>query len=547
MKYVKLTLVILFQLFTITAFSGSEVFAGEKGKVMTDQSVVMTDGTALATDIYFPVGEGPFPCILIRTPYNKKGTKGDCEWFQEKGFVVVSQDCRGKYGSQGKFYPWIHDRSDGLETLEWIRGQKWFNGKIGTWGGSYVGYTQLAISDQVDVITPLVTGADMYDLFYPSGIFSLGLSFSWGFIVDAHETNSIPPEKSKASYSILPLSASAVETIGKRSEFIDDWLKHENRDEYWQSQSHRGIAKADVFSIAGWYDIFLLDQLADFEALNSNGNENRLIVSYFCHGKAAIKNDYGGSDKTGDPVTLAKQYMINHLKGEQADVFVPPFKDTKYNLFIMERNEFYGADNWPPKATSFVNYYFGPDEYVSTAMYEDNRSLSYSYDPADPYPNLGGTAIGENVGPSLQNSNADRTDQVVFESAKLDSSLILLGPISAELYVSSDAVSTDFYVSLQDVFENGDIVNIQDGGTKVSFEKDEIKKVDVDVWATGYQLNTGHKLRVVVCSSLFPRYNRNLNTGEPIFSAVKIKVAKQIVHFGNKYPSHITLPVLDLK
>ncbi|NOX66490.1 MAG: CocE/NonD family hydrolase [Chlorobi bacterium] len=547
MKHVKLTLVLLFQLFIVAAFSGNEIYASEKGKILADQSVIMKDGTALATDIYIPAGEGPFPCILIRTPYNKKGTKGDCEWFQEKGFVVVTQDCRGKYGSQGKFYPWIHDRADGLETLEWIRGQEWFSGKIGTWGGSYVGYTQWAISDQVDVITPYVTGADMYDLFYPAGIFSLGLSFSWGFIVDAQETNSIPPEKSKASYSILPLSAAAEETIGKRSEFMDDWLKHENRDEYWQSQNHRGIAKADVISIAGWYDIFLLDQLADFEALNSNRNDDRLIVTYFRHGSPAMKNDYGGPTKTGEPGLLAKQYLMNHLQDEQSEIFVPPFKDTKYNLFIMERNEFYGADNWPPKAASFVNYYFGPNEYISTTILNDNTSLTYSYDPADPYPNLGGTAIGKNVGPALQNSNVDRKDQVVFESSELDSSLVLLGPISATLYVSSDVKSTDFYVCLQDVFENGDIVNIQEGGAKVNFDKDEIEQIDVDVWATGYQLNAGHKLRVVVCSSWFPRYNRNLNTGKPIFSATEIKVARQEVHFGPEYPSHITLPVLDLK
>ena len=547
MKYVKLYLITLFQLCVVVTFSSNKIFAGEKDKFLADQSVIMTDGTALATDIYLPEGEGPFTTILIRTPYNKNGTKGDCEWFHEKGFAVVTQDCRGKYGSQGKFYPWINERSDGLTTLEWIRDQEWSDGKIGAWGGSYVGYTQWAISDQLDVITPYVTGADMYDLFYPAGIFSLGLSFSWGFIVDAQETNSIPPEKSQASYSILPLSASAEATIGKKSEFMEDWLKHENRDEYWQSENHRGIAKADVFSIAGWYDIFLLGQLADFEALNSSATDNRLIVTYFCHGNAAMKNDYGGSTKTGDPASLAKQYLINHLKGDDTNIFAPPFKDKKYNLFIMERNEFYGADNWPPKATSFVNYYFGPDAYISTTKLKDNTSLTYNYNPADPYPNLGGTAIGVNVGPSLQISNMERKDQVVFESSPIDSPLVLLGPISAALYVSSDVKNTEFYVCLHDVFENGDIVNIQEGGASVSFDKSEIEQLNIDVWATGYQLDAGHKLRVVICSSLFPRYNRNLNTGEPIFSGTEIKVAKQKVHFGSEYPSHITLPVLELK
>jgi len=501
MKHVQIALVLLLQFYINGIFPINEVIAQELGKHLTNHSVIMTDSIALATDVYLPEGEGPFTCILIRTPYNKNGTKGDCEWFQKRGFAVVTQDCRGKYNSQGKFYPWINERSDGLATLEWIRNQEWSDGKIGAWGGSYVGYTQWAISDELDVITPYVTGADMYDLFYPSGIFSLGLSFSWGFIVDSQETNSISAEKSQASYSILPLSASADSTIGKRSEFMDDWLMHENRDEYWQSQNHRGIAKADVFSIAGWYDIFLLDQLADFEALNSNATDNRQIVTYFYHGSAAMKNDYGGSTKTGDPALLAKQYLINHLRDVDTVIFTQPFKDTKYNLFIMERNEFYGADNWPPKATSFQNYYFGSNEYISTTMPEESTSSTYSYDPANPYPNLGGTAIGADVGPSLQDSNVARKDQVVFESLKLDSSLVLLGPISATLYVSSDVKNTDFYVCLQDVFENGDIVNIQEGGASVSFDESEIDLLNIDVWATGYQLNAGHKLRVVVCSS----------------------------------------------
>ena len=547
MKHVKIILVLLFQFYISGIFSINEVFAQELGKHLTDKSVIMTDSIALATDVYLPEGEGPFTCILIRTPYNKNGTKGDCEWFQKRGFAVVAQDCRGKYNSQGKFYPWIDERSDGLTTLEWIRNQEWSDGKIGAWGGSYVGYTQWAISDELDVITPYVTGADMYDLFYPSGIFSLGLAFSWGFIVDAQETNSIPAEKSQASYSILPLSASADSTIGKKSEFMDDWLRHENRDEYWQSQNHRGIAKADVFSIAGWYDIFLLDQLADFEALDSNATDNRQIVSYFCHGSAAMKNDYGGSTKTGDPALLAKQYLINNLSDDETDIFMPPFKDSKYNLFIMERNEFYGADNWPPKATSFENYYFGPNENISTTIPKESTSSTYRYDPSNPYPNLGGTAIGANVGPSLQNSNVERKDQIVFESSKLDSSLILLGPISAELYVSSDVANTEFYVCLQDVFQNGDIVNIQEGGASVNFEKSEIDILNIDVWATGYQLNAGHKLRVVVCSSLFPRYNRNLNTGETIYSATELKIAEQKIYLGQEYPSHITLPILNLK
>ncbi|MCP5063050.1 MAG: CocE/NonD family hydrolase [Ignavibacteriae bacterium] len=159
----------------------NEVFAQELEKHLTNKMVMMTDSIALATDVYLPEGDGPFTCILIRTPYNKNGTKGDCERFQKRGFAVITQDCRGTYSSQGKFYPWIDDRSDGLTTLEWIRSQEWSDGKIGGWGGSYVGYTQWAISDELDVITPYVTGADMYDLFLSFRSFLTWLGFFMGF------------------------------------------------------------------------------------------------------------------------------------------------------------------------------------------------------------------------------------------------------------------------------------------------------------------------------------------------------------------------------
>jgi len=547
MNQIKFVLILSFLIFVSGVYAADEPGIVNKGSVQFDQPILMSDRISLATDIYIPPGEGPFACILIRTPYDKKGSKKDCEWFQKNGFAVVSQDCRGKYHSQGKFYPWRNERADGIETVKWIRAQKWSNGKISSWGGSYVGYTQWAVSDQVDVITPLATGSDVYDLIYPSGIFSLGLAFSWGFIVDSQQTNSINPEQSRASYSILPLSSAAEATYGKSSVFMDDWLRHTERDKYWQSQCNRGIAKGDVLSIAGWYDIFLLDQLADFEDLPVNRADHRLIVTPMCHGTQALENTYGGAEKTGDAISLARRFLIRHLKDEQMQVFKPPFKDTKYNLFIMERNEFYGADNWPPKATSFIDYYIGADKTLSPVVPQDSDVLTYNYDPADPYPNLGGTAIGENVGPALQNSNVGRKDQVVFESSELNSSLVLLGPISATLYVSSDAINTDFYVCLQDVFEDGRIVNIQEGGASVSLTKSDVKKLNVDIWAAGYQLNPGHKLRTVICSSWFPRFNRNLNSDEPIYSAVESKIARQKIHFGGEYPSHITLPVLKVR
>ena len=517
--------------------------------VLKTESVTMEDGVKLATDVYFPVEkEGKLPCILGRTPYNKQHFKTDANWFTQNGFVFVGQDCRGKFQSEGKWYPLRHERADGLTTIRWIRQQSWSNGKVGGWGGSYVGYTQWAVADALDVLAPHVTGADFYYLFYPGGLFSLNLAFRWGFHVDAQTDNPIPPDKMSASYKILPLSIADDLTYAD-NRYINDWLSHPSHDEYWQAFNHRGITASPVFSVAGWYDIFLTSQINDFQALNNKGNPgNRLVIGPWCHGGQAFPNNYGGAEKVGDIGYMMKQFVIKHLTGQNTnEVIKPPFKDNKYNLFIMERNEYYGSDHWPPKAVSFTNYYIGPEKYLGLEVPLGPGKAEYTYDPNDPYPNLGGTFHMENVGPALQNPNLSRKDQVAFEGPVLKSPLTLLGPLSATLYVSTDVPCTDFIVCLQDVFPNGNIINIQEGGATVKFEDSNVKKAKVSVWATGYQLNPGHKLRAVITSSWFSRFNRNVNSGEPIFSAKTMKTAHQNIHFGPEHPSCITLPILKLE
>jgi len=544
-----------FTLLTILIFVLSWNASGQVKPQETDKPdytfrnefVTMEDGVKLSTDVYLPAQKGEFPCILIRTPYNMKGLKASGEWFAKNGFAVVAQDCRGKYLSQGDFYAFRNERCDGLVTVKWIRRQPWSNGKIGGWGGSYLGYTQWAVSDKLDALTPNITGADLYGLIYPDGLFSTYLAFRWGFSVDAKMSNVIPPEKLSASFLVLPMSV-ADDVTYKDSRFIDDWLSHPLDDAYWKYMNHQGITTSPVLSVSGWYDIFLMVQIADFQALREKGHsDSRLVIGPWCHGSQAFKNEYGGREKTGDTGTLMQRFLAKHLKGEGVKLMAAPFKDKKYNLFIMERNEYYGSDQWPPKDVSYTNYYIGPNKYLSPQVLQHRGKLEYTYDPANPYPSKGGTSIGEAVGPALQNDNLSRADQVAFETDVLKSPLTLLGPISATLYVSCDAPSTDFIVCLQDVFPDGKIVNIQEGGATVCFEKSGVKEIELSVWAAGYQLNRGHKLRAVITSSWFPRFNRNLNSAEPIFSAKTIKIAHQKIHFGPKHSSSITLPILKLK
>jgi putative CocE/NonD family hydrolase len=542
----KLLYVFLVFLACTSCSSGSREEASNKKEKSRsfEVNIPMADGVLLATDVSVPDRKGKFPAVMVRTPYGKYAEKWMEKAFKMFGIAVVLQDVRGKNKSGGDYYPFINERADGLETLRWIREQPWSNGIVAGWGGSYQGYTQWAISDSLDFMTLLLTGANLYDFTYPDSLFSLQTAFVWGFQNASPNQNSIPPEKMKASPMLLPLSIADDSTI-KDIPFINDWLYHEKYDEYWQKMNFRGNTKAPVISMAGWYDIFLKSQIDDFQALEVNGNPgNRLIIGPWCHGSQGEKNEYGGLKKTGKPTKIFK-YVKNFLKG-RSNKLTYPLKDKKYNLFIMERNEYIGSETWPPKGMKTVPYYIGPSGYLSSEKYTEKGDLQYDYSPADPYPSHGGTALGDGVGPARQNENSNRKDQLIFEMKIAEDPLILLGPISATLWLSSDAACTDFFVGLQDVFPDGKIINIQEGGARVKFDNEKPTRTEISVWSTGYQLNPGHKLRVFIASSWFPRYNRNLNKCEPIYSAKDFVIARQKLYYGTETPSSVNLPIFEL-
>lgn len=521
---------------------------GENNFTKQTVMIAVEDTISLATDLYLPQKNGPFPTILIRSPYNRAGAKGDGERLARAGYAVVIQDTRGKYESGGTFYPFTYERRDGLATIKWIRTQKWSNGKIAGAGGSYVGYTQWAIADQLDAMTPLLTSANMYDLLYPSGIFSLATAFNWGLVVNSRTGVAIKPEKIIKSYSILPLSV-ADDSTAKQNDFTDDWLAHPYEDAYWGAMNHRSAEICPMYAVAGWYDIFLLAQIRDFIEQGARRHpDSRLVIGPYAHGKVAVELDFDNKEKLYFNNDMLGYFLSKQLG--HGDVAAPKnYPQKTFSLFIMQRNEWIECDHWPPEKTVAMPYYFNTDGKMAPKTDTVRDVIEYTYDPNDPFPSIGGAYLGVGVGPALQNPNIDRKDQAAFESEPLDKPLVLLGPIDAAIYVSTDAPCTDFFVSLQDVDADGKILNIQEGGKTVYSDDTatpRLQTADVSLWATGYQINAGHKIRVVVSSSLFPRYNRNLNSGEPIFQAQHPRIAHQKIYFGKKYPSHIRMPVLDI-
>jgi hypothetical protein len=393
-------------------------------------------------------------------------------------------------------------------------------------------------------MTLLLTGARLYDFVYPDSIFSLQTAGIWGFENASDKLNGLKEDTVKKKLFILPLIAADDSAI-KDVPFYNDWLLHEKFDSYWQQMDFRGKSTAPFLSMAGWYDLFLKTQIADFQALEAAGNTNgRLVIGPWAHGSMGEPNDFGGIEKSGDPKLIFK-YVKRILKGKKG-ILGEPLKDSKYNLFIMERNEYAASETWPPEGTTPVPYFIGPGGYLDTEVPAENGSLSYEYNPADPYPSLGGTALGTGVGQARQNPNSVRKDQHVFKRKIEGAPLVLLGPVDATLWLSSTAACTDFYVLLQDEFPDGKIVNIQEGGAKVKVQGISPCKTEISVWATGYQLNPGHTLRVVITSSWFPRFNRNLNNCEPIAVAKTVSPSEQAVWHGSQTPSSVILPVYQI-
>ena len=266
------------------------------------------------------------------------------------------------------------------------------------------------------------------------------------------------------------------------------------------------------------------------------------------HGKTLIETDFGEHADLSLYHDKMLSFLVSHLGGEDLKVATDR-EDKPYSLFIIHRNEWHDADQWPPANSVPTPYYFNSKGTISKEVGSSNEISGYTYDPEDPYLSHGGTFLGQGAGMAFQNPNTARKDQVVFESDPLDKELVLLGPVNATIYASTDAPSTDFFVSLQEVRKDGKIINIQEGGETIysdEFSDPRVQEIDISLWATGYQINSGHRIRVVISSSLFPRYNRNLNSGEAISTAHKPRKANQKIYIGNKYPSHINLPVLDI-
>jgi len=547
--------------------------------------VKMRDNVTLAADVYRPVSDEKFPVLLERTPYNRADEAAMANELASHGYIVVLQDTRGRYESGGDFYPFRDESTDGYDTVEWAAALSGSNGKVGMFGGSYVGATQMlaamAVPPHLVAIFPYVTASEYYDGWtYQSGALMQWFSSSWSSIlaIDTVRRQVERTQSPKEWIKELPLANYPILQTPQPSSlapYFRDWLTHERDDSYWQKwrvSDHYSEMKVMGLHAGGWHDLFLNGSiknymgLRDKAATSSARNGQRLIIGPWAHAPTSAEGKVGdvvfGKTAVLDmTATVLKwfDYSLKEIRNEYSS-------SAPVRLFIMGDNIWRDEQEFPLKRTQYTKYFLhsvkgangiAGDGLLSVTGPSAERTDEFDYDPQSPVPTIGGRlCCGQALppGPADQRPNESRSDVLVFSTPPLAQDIEVTGFISLELFASTSVVDTDFTALLVDVAPDGYARFLTDGIVRARYRNRtteasqviprEVTKYTIDMWATGNVFKSGHRIRLYVSSSNFPRFNRNLNTGEDIVVSTRSLKAHQTIYHDSKFSSALILPVI---
>lgn len=531
-----------------------------------NQKIVMQDGVVLNADIFRPRHVEKTPTIIVRIPLSKSlknlfyvDVMGRI--WSEHGYTVVVEGTRGRYGSDGTFYPLRGDRQDGIDTLAWLAGQTWYNGKIAAWGGSAFGYTEWTIADRVDpglsVMDIYEASSDFHQMFYPGGAFSLYSALSWAVNSSGREDRAKWPEISEINQSAdgFPMVDSDLRAVGKRVAFFRDWVNHPSRDAFWKEidgTKRSTTLKAPVLLMAGWFDPFLPTELKDYQEIRSApsplvARNSRLVIGPWIHaGEITFPDGSRSEPFRALTFTGSLPWFDSILNG-------PASNAAPVRIFVMGANKWRSENEWPPMRAVYTPFYLSASGTargvsgqgrLSAQCIERRASDEFLYDPKHPVPTAGGAMIGASAGMTQQNSIESRKDVLVYTTPPLIADTEATGPVKVILYAQTTAISTDFTAKLIDVFPDGAAFNLSDGIIRTRFKPGSVKELAVELWPISNVFKKGHRIRLEVSSSNFPRYDRNPNTGEYPATAVRTISALQEIHHGRDCPSRLILPII---
>jgi putative CocE/NonD family hydrolase len=524
-------------------------------EVERDVKVTVSDGTVLLADVYHPVGVDPAPTILERTPYGRANFASAMgPEFAARGYRYVLQACRGTDGSGG-IHSYFAEARDGRDTADWIAGRPWFNGSLGTYGGSYMGFTQWALASTKPaylkaMAVALSTSVRSYS-WYPGGSLALEVIIPWDVGATRFNnpaagarTTDISPEaierqmaELRAGFDHLPLGEVIHKLTGVDLQLYRDQLEHDGIDDpFWEPVSFRRLLAewtVPTLLVDGWHDYPLPGVVEDYAVLSRSPAPVQLRVGAGGHlggggegGMTDAPLDWFDTWLTGHEGLLGPTPVKVHVQGHGGG-----WRD---------------LDDWPPPSEP-TRWYLHPfGRLARTPPASSSEPDRYRYDPADPTPSVGG--IGMLTGGAVDNRALEaRPDVLVYTSDELPEPLEVIGPVEAELCVGSSLDHADFFVRLCDVHPDGRSVNVCDGLQR--FDPVSIRRAEdgtftaaVAMWPVGYRFAPGHRLRIQVSSGAHPVYARNLGTGEPPATATIMRAADQAVYHEPSRLSSVALP-----
>jgi uncharacterized protein len=562
--------------------------------VQHDVPMKTRDGVTLYADIYRPNSPNKFPVILMRTPYDKSvgWAVAPAAQMVRRGYVVVIQDVRGRYTSEGEWYPFRHEQADGYDTVEWAAVLPYSNGKVGMMGASYVGATQMlaaiAQPPHLTAIAPNVTASNYHDGWtYQNGAFEQWFDQNWTSQLAQNSLQRLIEENTDARKGVLtlPLADYPVFNFGqlpadaqltsKIVPYYEDWLAHPDYDDYWKQWSiEENFSKIAVpmLQVGGWYDIFNGGTLRNYMGAKAHGateaarTQQHLLIEIGGHagfgrrigdvdfGPHAVENGYT------NVILDWYDYLFKGIKNEYAT-------EKPVKIFVMGANEYRQEDDWPLPQAQYTKYFLHSngkanslrgDGSLSTTGPKAEPADSYVYNPSNPVPTFGGPLCCDEQhmepGPRDQRAVENRDDVVVYSTGPLSRDLEVTGPVTATLFVKSSTVDTDFTAKLVDVAPDGFAQDLTEGILRMRYRDSaehatlmnpgQIYQITVDLWATSNVFLRGHSMRLEIASSNFPRFDRNLNTGEDIkFARVSVPATNVIFHDA-QHPSALVLPVI---
>lgn len=537
--------------------------------------IPMRDGIRLAADLFLPRGDERLSTVLVRTPYNRKSAAMvSYRFFARRGYAVVIEDVRGRYASQGVFGSTAQEGPDGNDTINWIAEQPWSNGRVAMAGSSYLGMAQwwAAIQDNphLAAISPMCSGDDEYlDRFYSTGgALQIGHRLLW------LAENLTPPSHVRPAFATyiehVPLRTSDVAATGIILPLWRAALAHPSNDAYWQELSVRERIpriSVPVLIFGGWFDDYAESDLDAFTRLTGRHQTVETWIGPWAH-NPALKfptRDFG------------RQAAIA-IRAKQADWFDHWLKKTQpeeraeatmplLHIFVMGPNHWREEHEWPLARTHYTALYLSSKGHANSRSGDGtlhwqavgkSQSDGFTYDPRNPVPTVGGAICCEATamppGPLDQSSVESRSDVLVYTSPPLAEEIEVTGPIRVVLYVATSANDTDYTAKLVDVRPDGQPLLVTDGIQRLRYrlslthpvfvKRNTAYQISIDAGVTSYVFSNGHRIRLEVSSSNFPRFDRNLNSLRPNADETKITKARQTVFHQKGYPSAIILPII---